>query len=100
MAWAATGRESARTAPSFRVEDANPESRDSPMCNRTSGVCALRRIRNDRESRDAGEKGLFRRAYRVGGSHMHPHAIQSQAEQPLLLVGAIKHFRQRKIARG
>src|SRR3954468_16638745 len=50
-------------------------------------------------SRDAGEKSLFRRVYRVGGSHVHPHAIQPQAEQPLLLVGAIEHFRQRKFAR-
>src|ERR1700736_1608091 len=50
--------------------------------------------------RDAGEKGLFRRVDRVGSSHMHPHAIQPQAEQPFLLVGAIEHFRQRKFTRG
>ena len=41
-------------------------------------------------SGDAGEKGLFRRVNRVGRTDMHPHAIEPQAEQPLLLVGAIE----------
>jgi hypothetical protein len=45
-------------------------------------------------SRHALEKGLFRRMHRVGGSDMHPHAVEPQAEQPLLLVGGIEHFRQ------
>ncbi len=27
---------------------------------------------------------------------MHPHAIQPQAEQPLLLVGAVEHLCQRE----
>jgi hypothetical protein len=30
-----------------RVEDANPESRDSPMCNRTSEVWSFGPSRND-----------------------------------------------------
>ena len=49
--------------------------------------------------RHALEKGFFRRLDRVGGSDMHPHAVQPQAKQPLLLVGAIEHFRQREFAR-
>src|SRR5216684_8498514 len=52
------------------------------------------------ESRDAFEKRLFRRGNRVGSSDMHPHAVKPQAEQPLLLVGAIEHFCQRKLALG
>jgi len=44
-------------------------------------------------------KALFRRFDRVGSSHMHPHAIQPQAEQPLLLVGAIEHSLSARIHR-
>ena len=50
--------------------------------------------RESLELGDAFEKSLFRRLDRVRGSHMHPHAIQPQAEQPLLLVGAIEHLCQ------
>jgi hypothetical protein len=46
------------------------------------------------ESRDASEKGLFRGMNGVGGSDMHPHAVQPQAEQPFLLVGRIEQFCQ------
>src|SRR5580693_7932719 len=65
---------------------------------RRSG-CSMAWVAFGREvSGDAGEKGLFRRADRVGGSNMHPDAVEPQAEQPLLLVGAVEHFRQRKVA--
>src|SRR3984893_10888309 len=52
------------------------------------------------ESRNAFEKRLFRRGNRVGGSDMHPHAVEPEAEQALLLVGAIEHLGQRKFAFG
>src|SRR5712672_637502 len=51
-------------------------------------------------SRDAGEKGLFRGMNGVGGSDMHPHAVQPQAEQPFLLVGRIEQLCQRELTRG
>ena len=31
---------------------------------------------------------------------MHPDAVEPQAKQPFLLVGAVEHFCQRKFARG
>jgi hypothetical protein len=49
--------------------------------------------------RDAFEKSLFRRMHGVGGADMHPDAVHPQTEQALLLVGAVEHFRQRKVAR-
>src|SRR6267142_1630510 len=67
-----------------RREASNPESRDSPMCNCTSEVRVFDAPRNDEASRDAGKEGFFRRVDRVGGSDMHPHAIEPEAEQPLL----------------
>ena len=81
-------------APSFRgdAKRRTRKSRDSPMCNRTSEVRVFDAPRNDGALRDAGEEGLFRGVHGVGGSHMHPHAIEPKAEQPLLLVGAIEYF--------
>src|ERR1700730_16592419 len=52
------------------------------------------------ESRNAFEKRLFRRGNRVGGSDMHPHAVEPHAEQPLLLVGPREHLGQRQFALG
>ena len=92
-------RASDRPVIPWRREASNPESRDSPMCNRTSEVRVFDAPRNDEALGDAGEEGLFRRVHRVGGSNMHPHAVEPEAEQPLLLVGAIEHFGQRKLAR-
>src|ERR1700737_4287223 len=49
--------------------------------------------------RDAFEEGLFRRLNRIWSSHMHPHAVEPQSKQPLLLVGGIEHPGQREFAR-
>ena len=46
------------------------------------------------ESGHTFQKRLFRGLHRVGGSDMHPDAVEPQAEQALLLVGAVEHFRQ------
>ena len=50
--------------------------------------------------RDAFQKRLFRRLHRVGGADMHPDAVEPQAEQPFLLVGAVEQLGQREFARG
>ena len=57
-------------------------------------------ILRDPDLRHAFQKRLFRGLDRVGGSDMHPDAVEPQAEQALLLIGAIEHFGQRKLARG
>src|SRR5256884_9994881 len=59
-------------------------------------------LRTDRRtvSGHAFQKRLFRGLHRVGGSDMHPDAVEPEAEQPLLLVGAVEHFCQRKLAGG
>jgi hypothetical protein len=44
--------------------------------------------------RHAFQKCLFRGLDRVGGSDVHPDAVEPQPEQPLLLVGAVEHFGQ------
>jgi len=44
--------------------------------------------------RHAFQKRFFRGLHRVGGSDVHPDAVEPQAEQPFLLVGAVEHFRQ------
>src|SRR5664279_4101311 len=48
--------------------------------------------------RNAGEKGFFSGMNRIRGSNMHPDAVEAQAEQPLLLVGAVEQFGQREFA--
>ena len=48
--------------------------------------------------RHALQKRLFRGGDRVGGSDMHPDAVEAQAEQAFLLVGAVEHFCQREFA--
>src|SRR5712664_2612124 len=91
MAWAALRRESWRSMPSFRgASKTRTRNLEIPGLRLTAhpGMTV--------ESGDAGEKSLFRRFDRVGSSHMHPHTIQPQAEQPLLLVGAIEHLCQRE----
>src|SRR5712691_13107937 len=94
-----TGEESPRVAPSFR-DDAKRRTRNPeiPRC----AIAHLRFASSTRPGmtkrlRHAGEEGLFRRVHRVWGSDMHPYAIEPKAEQPLLLVGAIEHFGQRKL---
>src|ERR1700737_373032 len=103
MAWAAMGRESreswwavgwARRKHAHRFKRIC--SIACPWARRKSAFCRSCGM----PLRDAGEEGLFRRVDGVRGSHMHPHAIQPQAEEPFLLVGAIEHFRQRKFTRG
>src|SRR5205809_2181407 len=90
-----------RAAPSFR-DDAKRRTGnlEIPRC----AIAHLRFASSTRPGmtkrlRHARQEGLFRRVHRVGGSDMHPHAIEPKAEQPLLLVGAIEHFGQRKLAR-
>ncbi len=43
-------------------------------------------------------KASFRGVNRIGRSDMHPDAVEPQAEQPLLLVGAVEHLGQREFA--
>ncbi len=40
------------------------------------------------------QQRVFRRLHRVGGSDMHPDAVEPQSKQTLLLVGAVENFRQ------
>ena len=35
----------------------------------------------------------------AGGADMHPDAVEPQAKQPLLLIGAVEHLGQRELAR-
>src|SRR5258708_34977552 len=55
-------------------------------------------VRQDDQLSHAGEKRFFRRMHGVGGSDMHPYAVEPQAEQALLLIGVIEHPGQRKFA--
>ena len=48
----------------------------------------------ERGLRHTLQKRLFRGLHRVGGSDMHPDAVEPQAEQPLLFVGTVEHLRQ------
>ena len=49
---------------------------------------ALERLRH------AGEKGFLSGTDRIGSADMHPDPVHAQAEQTLLLIGAVEQLRQ------
>src|SRR5882757_10164320 len=99
MAWAEGGRESRwpvgwakRSVPTLQADrwvEMVGTARRTPLPTLTRTSLSLRH---------AFQKRLFRRLDRIGGSDMHPDAVEPQAEQPLLLVGAVEHPGQRELA--
>src|SRR5262245_38366444 len=97
MAWQEDGRESGSmswpSTPFLHAVAKDVDTRDKP------GHANPRAVVRQMLSHTL-QKRVFRRLDRVGSSDMHPHALQSEAEQALLLIGAVEHFGQRELALG